>query len=146
MPSVSAPTTNVEGVSLAEFVFALGLAVVVVLTLVGLSLVSLKGNQKSNDVLLAQNVAHQLLERELYLAQENAAAPLWSGTSAINPVSTQKLVVGHQDYTMALYAQPVSHSSTQGLVECTLRLNWSASPKAGYGHTFTEIRRVVSRP
>jgi hypothetical protein len=148
VPSVIEPTisTRIRGVSLAEFVFALGLAVVVVLTLVGLSLVALKGNQKSSDVLVAQSLAHQRLEREIYQAQSDSAAALWSGASLTTPFSTQQLQLGNQPYTLALYSQSLSHAGTPGLFECRLRVSWSAGTKAGYGHTHTEVRRVVSRP
>lgn len=127
---------------------ALGLALVVLLTLVALSLAGMKANQKSSDLLLTQARAHQVMEQEIYQAQSNSSDPLWVANSWTTPVKSRVESSGSQEVTYALYAQPLSHAATNGLMECKVRASWwSGRPdRPGYGQLFTEVVRIVSRP
>lgn len=136
-----------RGFSLAEVMLAVALAAVVVLTLVALGLTALTGNQKSGDLSIAQSTAHQLLEVEIYNAQQNSASPLWTANDDANPWKTSQVTQGKEQYTVALYAVDVSDAAVPNLKRCRLRLSWwSGESRQGYGALHTEAVRFASRP
>ena len=136
------------GFSLAEVLLALALAATVVLLMVALSLTALKGNQKATDQTLAQSVAHQWVERELYQAQQNSGSALWSANSDTATYSITQVSVGQQAYTMALYVSDSNDPATPRLKKLRLRVSWwGGEPnRAGYGQLWTEVIRFASAP
>lgn len=136
-----------RGFSLAEVVLAVALAGVVVLSLVALGLSSLTGNQKAGDLSLVQSTAHQLLEEEIYSAQQSSGAALWSANSDTVPYKTAPVTQGNEQYTVALYAVDVSDAAVPSLKRCRLRISWwGGDSRQGYGNLHTEAIRFASRP
>lgn len=143
------PITSIKsGFSLAEILLGVALAAVVVLTLVALSLTALKGNRKAGDQTLAQTLAHQQLEREIYQAQQDTTAAFWGADSDANPLSQNDLTVGTQTFRAALYVSEASTSEAPNLKRCRLRMSWWGGEKGrpGYGRLSTEIVRYACKP
>jgi len=134
--------------SLPEVVLAVALAAIVVLLLVALGLSALKSNQKASDQVLAQSLAHQWVERELYQAQQNASSGLWSANSDTSAYSTQQVSVGLNSYQMALYVSDFNDPATPRLKRLRLRVSWwdGDDRRAGYGRLSTEVIRFASSP
>lgn len=134
--------------SLAEVLLALGLAVVVVLTLVGVGLTALTSNQKAGDVAMAESSAHDLLESMLYGAQQDPSVALWGANDDLNPYSVTPLAVGSQTYTAALYVADVVGVDTPSMKRCRMRMSWWGGEEArsGYGRLYCDVVRFVSRP
>lgn len=144
------PTINAKprvAFTLAEILLGVALAAVVVLTLVALSLTALKGNRKAADLTMAQNLAHQFIEQEIYGAQQEATAAFWSQNSDQSPLVERELVVGDAAYQAALYVVDANSAATPGLKRCRVRLSWwgGEGDRAGYGRLFTEVVRFASR-
>jgi type II secretory pathway pseudopilin PulG len=137
-----------KGFSLAEVLLAVALAAVIVLTLVALSLTSLRGNQKATDLTLAQSAAHQWIEEELYSAQHDSSNPLWIANNDQTPYKTLQLSVGNARYDLAVYAVDVNDPSVPHLKRCRLRVAWwgGEQTRSGYGNLSTEVTRFVSKP
>ena len=137
-----------KGYTLAEVLLALALAVVVVLTLVGLSLTAHTGNQKSSDLMAAQSLAHQWLEEEIYAAQGIPGAAIWAANSETNPYQEKRTMVGHSEYLSAFYSSDVTDPGMPSLKKCHLRVSWwnGAEGRPGYGRLYTEATRYVSKP
>ncbi|MBS2038967.1 hypothetical protein JST97_28550 [bacterium] len=134
--------------TLAEVLLALALSVIVVLTLVGLGLTALSGNQKSTDLTAAQSLCHQWLEEEIYGAQADSSAPIWAANSPTAPYQQKQAKVGNTDYAAAYYASDVSDAAMPNLKLCRLRVSWwgGAEARQGYGRLYTEALRYVSKP
>ncbi|MFN8606666.1 MAG: hypothetical protein U0931_03980 [Vulcanimicrobiota bacterium] len=137
-----------RGYTLAEVLLALALAVIVVLTLVGLSLTALSGSQKSGDLTAAQSLCHQWLEEEIYRSQADTGALLWSANSDLIPYQSRQTRLGNVEYSAAYYALDVTDSAMPNLRRCRLRVSWwgGAEARQGYGRLYTEALRYVSRP
>jgi hypothetical protein len=137
-----------RGYTLAEVLLALALAVIVVLTLVGLSITALSGSQKSTDLTSAQSLSHQWLEAEIYGAQANNAALIWSANSDTDPYQQKQTRIGNTDYTAAYYATDLADAAMPNLKRCRLRVSWwgGEESRQGYGRLYTEALRYVSKP
>ena len=134
-----------RGYSLAEVLLALGLAAIVVLALVGLSLTALRGNQKSVDLTLADGLANSVLSQQIYQAQSTPGASFWLSNSDTNPYSQSSNSVGNQDYVLSLYVS--DSNAAAGLKRCRLRVDWwGGDDRQGYGRLHTEAVRLVSLP
>lgn len=127
---------------------ALALSVIVVLTLVGLSLTALSGNQKSTDLTAAQGICHQWLEKEIYSAQNDSSSALWAANSNSSPYQQKQNKVGNTEYLAAFYGSDVTDSAMPNLKLCRLRVSWwgGAEARQGYGRLYTEALRYVSKP
>lgn len=137
-----------KGYTLAEVLLALALAVVVVLTLVGLSLTALQGNQKSSDLVAAQSLSHQWLEQEIYGAQGISGAAIWAGSSDTTPYIEKTHLVGKKEFVAAFYSSDVTDTAMPNLKKCRLRVSWwsGAEARQGYGRLYTEATRYASKP
>lgn len=137
-----------RGYTLAEVLLALALALIVVLTLVGLSLTALSGSQKSTDLTCAQSLSHQWLEEEIYSAQGNGAAQIWGANSDTTPYQQKQSKVGNTEYTAAYYAVDVGDPALPNLKRCRMRVSWwgGTETRQGYGRLYAEALRYVSKP
>ena len=142
-----------RGFSLAEILLALGLITIVVLTLLALSLQSLKTNQKINDTTAGQLVAEQVLERIAYQAESSNTAAVWPINNPLAPYSADQVTVGDSVFNVTVYATDVTDSS--GLMIAPKRLKeldatviWQNDQqgKAGQGNLRIQATRLVHEP
>lgn len=131
--------------TLAEVMLALGLATVILLSLVSLSAVALQSTQKGSDALAAEECAHAVLERFVY-GLEGAGPSFWTQTSYASPYATDDVQVGSTTYSSKLNIAPVS--GVNGLLKVQVQVSWWAGEKGrtGYGQLTREAVRFVARP
>ena len=144
--------------TLAEVLLAVGLAVVVILALLGMGLSVVRSDQKSVDTLSGQSVADGLLEDFLHQAAKDAADPLWAANSQTQPYQEGQVQVGATSFTYRVYAYdidvPAPITPAPPGVPLTIKkvnvlVNWWGSDiadRSGYGNLRAYATRTTQIP
>lgn len=151
---MDAALTRKGGFTLAEILLSLSLITIVVLALLGLSIRSLKGTQKSEDLTVGQLVAEQHIERLIYEAETNATSPFWAHNNPSAPYSTQTVDSNGSKFQLSIYISDVSASVDGGFsVGRRLKLvqgdvTWHDAPqgKRDLGILNIRVSRMVHEP
>jgi len=137
--------------SLAEFILALALAVIGLLSLVAISLAALKSNRKATDTSVGFLLAEQTAEQIVYGMQCNTSAPIWSHTLPAE-YSTDSVSVSNQSFSIVVYARdPIGGLSTPNrLKRIEVVTRWwdagSGGNRAGMGRLEARTVRIVREP
>jgi len=137
----------------AEVLLALALLVVAVLALLGLSLQTMKTNQKINDTTAGQLVGEQALERIAYQAESSGTAAVWSSNSLITPYSMDQVTQGDTVFNVTVYAvdvvdSPPTFTAGHRLKQIESTVIWQNAPtgKVSQGRMNIHAMRLVHEP
>lgn len=129
---------------------ALGLIAVAVLSLVALSLSTIRSSRKSGDVLIGQMVADQQVEKLAYEAETVTGGSFWSFSNTATPYATDVATVSATEFRVALYASDVVGMTTPGqrLKKVRALVTWwdTSQNRQGYGQMRASASRVVHEP
>lgn len=143
-----------RGLSLAEVMVALGLITFMILALAGLSFSTLSSSQKSGDVALATQVAHQQLKRSVETAR--ADPNFWAADHLAAPWTTGTVTVGSTEFRFEVFAQTLVDSvagtelggdpaNSNRVKKVDIVVSWmSSGPRVGYGKLSTHASCLVN--
>lgn len=105
-----------QGFTLAELLLAIGLLVILLITVALMTILGLRSNQKSLNHDQALQVAEKQLERVLETARldqpPGTRAGFWGSDSPLTPYERDVTRLGNTDYTYAIYTQTVQDLTT----------------------------------
>lgn len=139
------------GFSLAEFLLALALAVIGLLSLVAISLAALKANRKATDTSVGFLLAEQTAEQMVYAMQSNTSAPIWSHALP-GEYSNDAITISNQSFQLVVYARdPIGGLTTpHRLKRIEVVTRWwdagSGRSRAGMGRLEARTVRIVREP
>ncbi len=150
---------SLKGYNLAEVILAVGLAVVVVLALLGVGLSATRSNRKATDSVAGQLVADMVLENALHAAAKDAADPLWAADSGTAPVTTGSVQVGSTTFDYRTFARNVPVGADAGsspppgaptlMKKVDVEVSWwnsDQAARAGYGNLKAYATRTIQVP
>ena len=132
-----------RGVTLAEALLAMGLAVAVVLVAVQLAVAALGSHQKSTDRTAASALAARALDDYAYnLPSVND--PFWALSTFTNPVSSQETQLGSSRFTTSLHLRDASALGSGNKV-VTANVTWGSGElgRAGQGSQVVTLSRLI---
>ena len=140
-----------RGFTLAELLFAVGLLVLVVLTILAISLSTIRTNQKADLLDHASQVADRLIKETIYGIENDLPAGMTAGFWAASGqwVAPTPLTVGGVDYEYSISVSPVgSFLAPNRLKKVDLQLWWwdsrsQGGEREGYGRMELHTSRVV---
>ena len=137
--------------SLAEFILALALAVIALLSLVAISLAALKSNRKATDTSVGFLLTEQTAEQIVYGMQSNTAAPIWNHNLP-GEYSTDAVSVSNQTVDIIVYARdPIAGLTPPNrLKRIEVITRWwdaaSGGNRVGMGRLEARTVRIVREP
>ncbi|MCE7870502.1 hypothetical protein DYH09_09020 [bacterium CPR1] len=150
---------SLRGYNLAEIILAVGLAVVVVLALLGVGLSATRSNRKATDSVAGQLVADMVLENALHAAAKDSADPLWAANSGTAPLATGTVQVGATAFDYRTFARNVPVSADAGsspppgapllMKKVDVEVSWwngDQAPREGYGNLKAYATRTIQVP
>jgi uncharacterized protein (TIGR02598 family) len=158
---VERPLGPSAGYNLAEVMLAVGLAVVVVLALLGVGLNATRSNQKATDSVAGQLTADTMLENVLHDAAKDSADPLWTASSQTTAFKTGSLQVGATVFNYQVFAYdvqvtadpnpPPAPGAPQTLKKVNVEVTWwsgntNTSSREGYGNLKAHATRTIQVP
>lgn len=143
--------SRIKGFTLAEFLLAIALASVALLTLVAVSITALRSNRKSTDTAVGFLLADQTAEQTIYSMQSNTSAPIWNHNLP-SEYSLDTVNLSNQDFTVIVYARdPVAGLvAPHRLKRIEVVTRWwdaqSNPSRAGMGRLEARAVRLVREP
>ena len=141
MAPILKPGSN--GLTLAEVLLSLGLATVVILSAIALSISAMRSTTKSSDVMVAQAYAGEVVDEFVYALPPSTDA-FWTMSSFSSPYQQDTAQLGDKTYQANLYLTPLSAASP-GLLRCSVNVTWQSGQigQAGQGIQVAEISRLL---
>lgn len=130
---------------MAEAVLSLGLAVVAILTVVGLALTALRGNQKASDQSVATAIAAKELEEFVY-GLPPAADPFWGPSAVTNPYAVSKTTLSGTEFETRLTLTDLTTLSGAKMVSVNVTWGSGVQGRAGYGTQVVGVSRMIYAP
>jgi len=132
-----------RGLTLAETLLAVGLAVVLVLLVMALALAASNANQKGSDSLTANGVLQGKLEEFIYSLPPSTDS-FWTQTSFASPYQQDSQVLSGTQYFRAIYLSD-SPAAAGGTKVLTARVSWQGGTQGrmGQGSQTTSVTRLI---
>ena len=132
---------------MAEFVLAMALASVALLSLVAISLSALKSNRKATDTAVGALLAEQQVEQLVYAMQADSTAAIWAHVPPAE-YSVDTINVSNTDFTVVVYARDPDPTFTDPhrLKRLEVVVKWcdsQAGNRAGMGKLEARAARLV---
>jgi uncharacterized protein (TIGR02598 family) len=139
------------GFSIAEVILALGLLSVAVLALIGLATTALQARQKSDDTVIAKQVAESQLTRVIELALDDEAyRNSFFDASGTEPFNEGNVTVGDTEYSFSISVNDLNLDvEPNRLVKVEAVVSWwggEESGRQGAGRLSTKLSRLVNEP
>ncbi len=129
--------------TLAEVLLALGLCVVVILSLIALAIAALRSNNKSSDSAVAEARANRVLDEFIY-GLPASSDPFWSQTSFTTPYQQDTTQIGSNNFTSQVYLSSIAPSAP-GVLRVAVNTTWQGGQAGagGQGLQVVEIARIL---
>jgi len=105
-----------RGFTVIEVLLALTLVIIAVLTLLGLTTVSLRAHDESDDLVTASALCDRLMEESIGSANRNQPpgkrADFWDKEWTVTPFETGQVKLGTLEYNYEIYAQTLTDLTT----------------------------------